>query len=244
MAGPISGGSGPLRLTHSARNARCLKERHVRERSASSSTHHGGAKKRGAKIRTGATSGELHIPPLHPVEVVLVPRLHELVPLLHHTIPMRQLATQQVAEDLGVAMRVRGEAGAARDAVLVEHAQRAEGHVALVIVVGKAEGVIGVQPAVVGVAARAAAAGHDLGVGERLGHCRCGGFGAHGRLAVLWGGAGDRRRWLTVCVGRHGSEELQERGAEDDGEGSDEGGGDEEEQLHRPCEGGREKLYL
>lgn len=57
---------------------------------------------------------------------------------------MRQLAAEDVAEDLGVAVRVRGEAGVGRDAVFVQDAQAAEVGVGRVVVVGEGEGVVGV----------------------------------------------------------------------------------------------------
>ena len=46
--------------------------------------------------------------------------------------------------------RVGAEAGARRDAVLVDDAQVAEAHVRRVVVVGEREAVVGLQPAVVG----------------------------------------------------------------------------------------------
>ena len=61
-------------------------------------------------------------------------------------------ALEHVGDDLHVAVRVGAEALAGRDAVVVDHAQRAEAHVLGVVVVGEREGVVGVEPAVVGVA--------------------------------------------------------------------------------------------
>src|SRR5205085_9449506 len=52
-----------------------------------------------------------------------------------------------------VAVAVRAEAAARLHPVLVDHPQRPEAHVGRVVVVGEGEGVVGVQPAVVGVAA-------------------------------------------------------------------------------------------
>lgn len=83
---------------------------------------------------------------------------------------MRQLATEDVAEDLSIAVRVGGEAGVGCDAVFVQDAQGAEVGVGGVVVVGEGEGVIGVEPAVVGVAAVAGAAEGDAGVGQGFGH--------------------------------------------------------------------------
>ena len=83
---------------------------------------------------------------------------------------MRQLAAEDVAEDLGIAVRVRGEALSFCDAVLVEHAQAAEPLKLRSVVVGEAEGVVRVEPAVVGVAAFARAARHNLCVAESFRH--------------------------------------------------------------------------
>lgn len=57
---------------------------------------------------------------------------------------MRQLAREDVGEDLGVAVRVRGEAGLGRHAVFVEDAEGAEGGEGWVVVGGEGEGVVGV----------------------------------------------------------------------------------------------------
>ncbi len=74
---------------------------------------------------------------------------------------MRQFAREDVGEDFGVAVRVGGKAVVGRDAVFVEDAQGAEGLEGWVVVLGEGEGVVGAEPAVVGVAAIAAAAGDD-----------------------------------------------------------------------------------
>lgn len=89
---------------------------------------------------------------------------------------MRQLPAEDVGEDFGVAVRVRGEAGLGRDAVFVQHAQGAEGLEGWVVVLGEGEGVVGVEPAAVGVAAVAAAAGddgHGFGCGGHDFCCCC-----------------------------------------------------------------------
>ncbi|GAB1381933.1 hypothetical protein MASR1M50_02510 [Burkholderiales bacterium] len=70
-----------------------------------------------------------------------------------HAVAVRQLALQHVADDLHVAVPMGAEAGAGRDAVLVDDAQVAPAHVGRVVIVGKREAVPAVQPAVVGVAA-------------------------------------------------------------------------------------------
>ena len=76
---------------------------------------------------------------------------------------MRELAVENVAEDLGIAVLVSREAIARRDAVFIEHAQTPEMLESVVEVVGEAEGVVCLQPAAVfGVAAFAGAAEDDL----------------------------------------------------------------------------------
>jgi hypothetical protein len=65
---------------------------------------------------------------------------------------MRELARQHVADDLHVAVAVRAEALAGRDAILVDDAQRSELDVLRIEVVRERERVIGLEPAVVGIA--------------------------------------------------------------------------------------------
>jgi hypothetical protein len=69
-----------------------------------------------------------------------------------HAVLVREVALQHVADDFHVAVAVRAEAGAGRDAVLVDDAQVAPTHVLGVVVVGEREAVVRVQPAVVGMA--------------------------------------------------------------------------------------------
>jgi hypothetical protein len=52
-------------------------------------------------------------------------------------VAVTQRAAHHVGDDLHVAMRVRGEAGVRRDAVLVDHAQRAVAHPARVVVLAE-----------------------------------------------------------------------------------------------------------
>lgn len=66
---------------------------------------------------------------------------------------MFELAGDDVAPDPELGVAVFAEACAAGDAVFVDHAQGAEGFVAWVVIAGEGEGVEGVEPAVVGVAA-------------------------------------------------------------------------------------------
>ena len=70
-----------------------------------------------------------------------------------HAVLVLQRAFQHVAEDLHVAMRMRAEALPGRDAVVIDDAQGAEAHVRRIVVVGEGEGVMRLQPAVIGVAA-------------------------------------------------------------------------------------------
>ena len=95
---------------------------------------------------------------------------------------MGELPRKYVREYLSVAVRVRREPGEWRHAVFVEDAQGAEIRVAWVVVGGEGEGVVGVEPAVIGVAARAGGVEGDFGVREEGG----GGFaGGHGFVVVV-----------------------------------------------------------
>ena len=86
---------------------------------------------------------------------------------------MGKLSTQDVREDLGVAMRVGREAGLGRDTVFVEDAQAAEGLEAWVEVGRKGEGMIRIQPAMIGMAACRGGAKGDLCVGKRHDFLAC-----------------------------------------------------------------------
>lgn len=55
---------------------------------------------------------------------------------------MCELAAEDVAEDLGVAMRMCGETASAINAILIEDSQTAEVLVSRVVVVGEGEGVV------------------------------------------------------------------------------------------------------
>lgn len=83
---------------------------------------------------------------------------------------MRELPGQDVTEDLKIAMRVRRKSTLRLDPIFIEDAQGAEVREVRVVPVREGEGVVGVQPAVVGVAAGGGAVGCDFGVTERLGH--------------------------------------------------------------------------
>ena len=70
-----------------------------------------------------------------------------------HRIAMLQLAGEDVADDLHVAVRMRAEAHAGQDEVVVDDTQAAEAEPLRVVIVREAEGEIAVQPTVVDVAA-------------------------------------------------------------------------------------------
>jgi CTP-dependent riboflavin kinase len=76
------------------------------------------------------TRGHLHVSALHRLDV-------------SHAVLVRQLARHDVAEDLGLSMRVRGEASTGSDSVLVDHSQGAKVLEGRVVIVGKGEGVEG-----------------------------------------------------------------------------------------------------
>jgi len=81
-----------------------------------------------------------------------------------HRVLVFQRAAQHVGDDLHVAVAVGAETLAADHLVFVDHPQRAEAGVALVVVAGEGEGVLGVQPAMVGLATGGALA--DLQHGD------------------------------------------------------------------------------
>ena len=122
--------------------------------------------------------------------------------LTRHAIPVSEFSAEDVAEDLGIAMRMGGKAGLGSHAVFVENAEGAVILVAGVEVAGEGEGVEGVEPTVVGVAAGRGRVGNDFGVGEERGD----GFfdggghvvgGGDGWGSVVWMGIlGGRRHWI------------------------------------------------
>lgn len=123
------------------------------------------------------TSGcKLYISSSHAVKIIA---LRSLCALLDHAVAVRQLTTQDVAENFSVAMRVCGEASSAGHAVFVEHAQAAEALEFRLVVVRKTKRVVRVEPAVVGVAACAGAPRNNRGMSE-FGHVLDGGCRAHG----------------------------------------------------------------
>src|SRR5262245_52881533 len=61
-------------------------------------------------------------------------------------IAVLQRAVEHVGDDLHVAVRMRTKPSARRDAVIVDHAQRAEAHVRRVVVLAEGKRVSTVQP--------------------------------------------------------------------------------------------------
>lgn len=82
-----------------------------------------------------------------------------------HAVLVLELAIHDVRPDEELRMAVSAEAGAAADAVFIDHAERPEFFKGRVVVAGETEGVEGVQPAVVCMAARVPWSFHDLEVG-------------------------------------------------------------------------------
>jgi hypothetical protein len=93
---------------------------------------------------------ELHIAPLEAVEQLLVLALPFAA---ERGVAVRQLATEDVAEDLEVAVWVRGESCPGRDAVFIQNANGAEVLEARAVVVREVEAAVGDEPALVEVGA-------------------------------------------------------------------------------------------
>src|SRR6266853_3193672 len=74
---------------------------------------------------------------------------------------MRELAFQHAGHNFHIAVRVRRKSSAARDAVVVHHAERAELHVLRIVIIRERKSEMRVQPAVVGMAAVTALANVD-----------------------------------------------------------------------------------
>lgn len=72
---------------------------------------------------------------------------------ISHTVFVRDGSGNNVAENFHFPMRMIGETGARCDDVLVDHTQAAEAHVGGIVVIREAEGVIAIQPTVIGVTA-------------------------------------------------------------------------------------------
>ncbi len=65
---------------------------------------------------------------------------------------MPQGAGHDVGDDFHVPVRMQAKTHFGRDPVFVDHAQGAEMRVRRIVIIGEAEGVVGVEPAVIGVA--------------------------------------------------------------------------------------------
>lgn len=117
--------------------------------------------------RTSSTSRKLYITSLHSIKFF---SLLALRAFLNHAISMRQLAAENITKNLRISVRVCRKSCLRCDAVFVENTQRSKTHMRWIIVVCKAECVVGIQPAVIWVAASRRAAWDDGCVWE-FGHC-------------------------------------------------------------------------
>src|ERR1043166_812693 len=81
-----------------------------------------------------------------------------------HAVAMSQRALQNIRDDLHILMRMLAKTLARRYAILVDDPHRSKAHVPGVSIAGKGEGVIRVEPSVVGVSAllTSSNADHDL----------------------------------------------------------------------------------
>ena len=77
-----------------------------------------------------------------------------------HAVFVAQAAAQGNTDDFHVVVRVHPEAPAARHHVVVEYPQRAEVHPLGILVIGETEGMVRIEPAVVGVAPGSGAVKH------------------------------------------------------------------------------------
>lgn len=83
---------------------------------------------------------------------------------------MRKLATQDIAEDLGITMRMCREAGSGSDSIFIQDAKTTEVLESTIKVSSKTESVIRVQPSMIRMSTIRRTAKDDLGMGKRLGH--------------------------------------------------------------------------
>ena len=84
---------------------------------------------------------------------------------------MCQFATKDIAEDLGISMRVCWESTAAVNTIFVEDSQTAKVLKLGIVIVCKAEGMVSVQPAMVCVTSIGAATRDNFSVRECFRHC-------------------------------------------------------------------------
>ncbi|MNT67682.1 hypothetical protein D3C72_2058470 [compost metagenome] len=67
-----------------------------------------------------------------------------------HAVLVGNRAVQHIGDDLHVPMAMRAETTAGRNAVVIDHAQRAKSHVRRVVIVGEGKRVKRIEPAMVG----------------------------------------------------------------------------------------------
>lgn len=91
-----------------------------------------------------------------------------------HAVFVLERAIEDVAEDFHVAVRMGGEAGTWGDDILIDNAEAAEAHVGGIIIICEGEGVVAVEPAVLGMAAFGGfAKGEFHGLGGGVGDAAC-----------------------------------------------------------------------
>src|SRR5579863_877238 len=78
-----------------------------------------------------------------------------------HAVTMGQRTVEHIRQDFHVAMGVRTEAPSSRDAIVIDDSQRAETHVRRIMIAGKGEGVITVDPSQVGMPPIGTSANYD-----------------------------------------------------------------------------------
>ena len=84
-----------------------------------------------------------------------------------HAVLVRELALEDIGQDLHVGVAVRREAPARGDAIFIDHAQRAESHEARVVIIRERERVMTVEPAVIRMAALGTGTDLNLHGGHR-----------------------------------------------------------------------------
>lgn len=114
---------------------------------------------------TCSSGSELYITSLHAKKLF---SLFAFRALLDHAVTVSELATQNVTEDFGIAMRMRREASSRGDTIFVQNSKTAEVLKAAVKVASETECMVGVQPAMIRVSALSGAAKNNLSVGKRL----------------------------------------------------------------------------
>ncbi len=82
-------------------------------------------------------------------------------------------AAEDIGDDFHIAVGVHAEAFSGHDEVIINDAERAEAHPIGVVIIGEAERMVGIEPAVLGVAAFMGFTDDDHGLKEHW----FGGFG-------------------------------------------------------------------